>query len=329
MLKIILSFLLAGPCLCGAAVLRWDFSSEPSSWIAAGATDLFQWNRVQENIAVTWDSSKPNSFYSIPLPATLDGSQSFSFQFDIALDEIMIGTDPDKPYTFQIAAGFFDSASVGNPEFYRGSGMDSIHGPRNLLEFNYFADSGFGATVAPAIVSSDNQVFFSDNHPLEMLSGNVYTIRIAYDGPSRTVQSAILRNGEPDGINGDGKLRTITLPSRFSDFRLNRFGILSYSDAGQSPAFGGSLLARGTVDNVELVLPEPPRPRLELAKGEGHLVLVFSTAAGYNYQLETSVNLTEWEPAAEPAPGTGGSIEISYQGGAKPAEFFRLRISPQ
>jgi hypothetical protein len=44
----------------------------------------------------------------------------------------------------------------------------------------------------------------------------------------------------------------------FSQFLLNTFAIISYSDAGQAPFMPGSVLAHGVVDNVVVSAPLPP-----------------------------------------------------------------------
>ena len=53
-------------------------------------------------------------------------------------------------------------------EIKRGTGVNAINGARNALEFDYFPDSGFGATISPTILSSNNQFVTEFAFPLEL-----------------------------------------------------------------------------------------------------------------------------------------------------------------
>ncbi|MGV3774279.1 MAG: hypothetical protein ACO1QB_15360 [Verrucomicrobiales bacterium] len=310
----------------GATVIQWDFQTSPNEWSSWGKSELFHWDSEEGNLQVTWDSSKTNSYYSVPLPRNLTIKDSFGCEFDLKLNEI--SSNPEKPYTFQIAVGFFHFQSSARSEFFRGTGLDATHGPRNLLEFNYFPAAGLiESTVAPTLVSKDNHVYFSDNHPLELYQGETYTFRMSYDAASRTLQSWIWQNGLPYGPAADGKLRTITLPARFTDFSLDRFGVSSYSDAEQTPPFAGSILAHGEIDNVKLTLPSVPQPRLEITSEGSAISITLPTLPGYVYYLESSDNLTDWELVGELIEGDGSSHIYKTSSSGGPIKFYRARLA--
>src|SRR2546426_3698015 len=156
---------LAAALPSGAAAMAESFATDPlpHGWRAFGDGSLFEWNATNQNLEVTWDSSRTNSLFYRPLGTVLAKSDDFSFSFDLRLRDIAIGVDPGKPYTFEIAIGLCKFSSITNARFFRGAGINALYGPRNLVEFDYFPDSGFGATIAPTVVSSNNSIRFSDN----------------------------------------------------------------------------------------------------------------------------------------------------------------------
>jgi hypothetical protein len=249
---------------------------------------------------VTWDSTQTNSYFFLPLGLALTGADDFKIGFSIALDRIAIGTSEGKPYTFQIAVGLLNLSNAVNPQFFRGAGIDPVRGARNLLELAYFPDSGFGATVAPTLATEANNIAFSGNHPLELIPGVVYRFEMQFDSTHRTVASAMWRSGErvpPEG------LKPLQIPAHFADFRFDSIAIASYSDAGQSPQFAGSLQARGWVDDVELVVWHRVRARIHF--GESGVEIRFPTEPGWAYQVETCEDLAGWQAAGARIVGTG------------------------
>ncbi|HWH68587.1 MAG TPA: hypothetical protein VNT26_04345, partial [Candidatus Sulfotelmatobacter sp.] len=175
-----------------------DFASSPAlhGWQTYGETNLFSWNAANQNLEVTWDSSKENSYFLHPLGATLNRSNDFILRFDLRLADIAIGTQPDKPYTFQIAVGLLNLTNATNANFLRGTGFTSP----NLVEFDYFPDSGFGATVSPALISSNNE--YNDGgftFPLELTAGDLYHVEMRFIAAQQTLTTRMTRNGQPFG----------------------------------------------------------------------------------------------------------------------------------
>ncbi|MGI8966846.1 MAG: hypothetical protein ACR2H1_12275, partial [Limisphaerales bacterium] len=88
--------------LARAATFQEDFSENPADrgWKIFGDTNLFQWNAITQNLAVTWDSSRTNSYFYYLLNTILNRNDDFSFAFDLRLTEIIGGANPIKPSTF-------------------------------------------------------------------------------------------------------------------------------------------------------------------------------------------------------------------------------------
>lgn len=220
-----------------------DFRLNPltNGWKIFGETNLFAWNSTNQNMEVTWDSSKPNSYFYKPLGYTLSRANDdpFSLYFNLRMRDIAIGTTTNKPYTFQIAVGLLNFQQATNPGFLRGTGFDSP----NIFEFDYFPDSGFGATISPTVISSNHQ--FATSFILqEVTTNDHFQIGMVLGDGGGRVRTTIYRNGQ--FYAGD----VFFFPTNFTDFNVDTVAIASYSDEGQFPDFAGSILAHGAVDNV-------------------------------------------------------------------------------
>ena len=271
-----------------AAVIRTDFSSSPMTegWFHHGESELFDWNAGAQNLQVTWDSSKTNSFLYHPLPRYLTRKDDFSAELKLRFHDLEHGITAGKPYTFQIAFGFLNTTNAFNPDFFRGSGVNAQHGSRNLVEFTYFPDSGFGATVGPVIATEKNEMFYAHTFPVELSLDEAFLIKIAFTAADQTLRTTI------SSEDGTIPISSLVFPNRQSDFVVNAFSIHSYSDAGQNPPqFSGSIRAHASIDDINITLPADPAIRLSATATGG---LMFNTEPGWVYGVEHSVDFQAW-----------------------------------
>src|SRR5262249_37385414 len=171
---------------------------------------------------------------------------------DLQLVSVAAGISLNKPSTFELAFGFLNIVDAMKTNFYRGNGSASP----NLVEFDYFPDTGFGSTVWPTFVSTNGSVNYNgagDYTILDLAIGIWMHVAMNYAASNRTLTTSIPTNGVSIGA-----VNSVQLSSAFTDFRVGAFAIESYSDNGQDPRYGGSLLATGIVDNVSITLPPPP-----------------------------------------------------------------------
>src|SRR5881394_1117851 len=136
-----------------AATFQEDFSSSPLThgWRIIGNTNLFNWDPVNQNLVVTWDSSSSNSYFQLATGTILARQDDFSFAVDLRLDDIAGGVNSGKPGPFELAFGFQNCVDAQSTNFFRGNGRNSP----NLAEFDYFAGaSGIQPTVWPAMWST-------------------------------------------------------------------------------------------------------------------------------------------------------------------------------
>jgi len=280
-----------------ATTIADNFGADPlaEGWLAIGNTNLFQWDSPSQNVHVTWDSSQPNSFFCRSLGTDLNKATDFMLGFDLHLSDIGPGVNTDKTFTFQIAIGLLNLAQATNSAFIRGSGYESP----NLVEFDYFWDSGLGATVSPVLISSNNE--FSDGgftFPLELATNTTYHVTMLYTAGDRTLRTTVTANGTPlDSV------KDATLGASFSDFTVDHFGVSSYNDAGQYPGFEGSVLAHGVVDNFLFAAP-PPVTKINAGAGQ----VQFTATTNWLYTLERTTNFQSWNAVSATLAGMDGTM---------------------
>ncbi|HWX19811.1 MAG TPA: hypothetical protein VN578_07885 [Candidatus Binatia bacterium] len=307
--------------VAGAATFQEDFATDPLArgWRVFGDRDLFHWNPTSQNLEVTWDSSQTNSYFQF-LPGTIVArDDDFSFGLDLRLDDIAAGVNPSKPSTFELAFGLQNLVNAQGTNFLRSTGTASA----NLVELDFFPDTGFGPTVSPAVWSTNSLLNYNgpeDFTIMDLPVGVPMRITLSYTASNQTLSTTITTNGVSIGAVHD-----VRLSPSFTDFRVGTFAIESYSDAGQDPRYGGSLLAHGVVDNV--VLTVPPNPVKDLNGGINHGVwqVQFVSRSNWVYTLERTMDFQTWTAASGAAPGNGGGLVLEDTNSPAARAFYRVR----
>ena len=312
----------------GTAVFEELFAIEPSArgWRSFGDATLFQWNSTNEQLEVTWDSSRTNSFFYQSLGTILTKADDFSVSFDLRLRDIRAGATPGKTNEFEIAIGLLNYWSATNANAFRGAGVSSMYGVRNLVEFDYFPDAGFGDTVATTVVSTNNRIFPVHNFPLTLTVGATFRVTLVYSASNQVLRTLATRNGQPFGLPPDNTLGDLLLAGR-PDFRVDSFAVISYSDAIQigAPEYHGSVLAHGTVDNVEVVWPDAPVAGMKLQFFAGASRVEFTSRTNWIYRLERTADFDLWVPSSLSAGGTGGTLTLTDTNPPASSLFYRVR----
>jgi len=269
-----------------------DFATDPAArgWKTAGDATLFQWNASSQNLEVTWDSARSNSFFCRPLGAPLNRGCDFTFAFDLRLSDITAGATPGKPFTFELAVGLVNLAQATQANFLRGTGWDSP----NLVEFDYFPDSGFGATISPTIISSNMQ-FATGFNLVELTPNDTFRVTMRYEGDTAELTTGITKNGQPFT-----PIQKVTLGPEFTDFVVDHVAVCSYSDAGQDPQWSGSILAHGAVDNLLFMVGKTGTLEMGLRGRivDGHWQAEFDALPGWTYALHRTADFQSWHLAA-------------------------------
>ncbi len=296
--------------------LAWhaeDFSTDPlaSRWVVHGDESLFEWDAEAGVLAVTWDSEKPNSSFHCPLGLVLTEADAFAFTFDIAFAEVKAGHLDGQPYTFEVAVGLVDIESVKADGFSRGTGSDSP----NLVEWDYFPDTGFGATVSPAIASRKSQFAAGFTFPAALAVGEKYSVRMEYDSGERTLKTFMLENSK-----AWKEIQSVKLQDDFSGFAVDAFSISSYTAKGTE----SSLFATGTVDNLAIAV-DRSQPRIvgaRLIDGQWR-ARTFGFAAA-DYLLERTADLHDWQSVGNGVRSDGFYLRLIDEQPPDGGGFYRM-----
>ncbi len=101
-----------------------------NGWEIFGDTNLFQWDSTNQNLDVTWNSSRSDSYFHRPLGTILGTDDDFSVEFDLRLSGA-------APGNFEVAVGLLNLSDATSTIFSR-----LIGSTPNLFEFDYFPDGG-------------------------------------------------------------------------------------------------------------------------------------------------------------------------------------------
>ena len=296
--------------------LAWhieDFSANPlgNGWAVHGDESLFKWDADAGTLAVTWDSEKPNSMFHRPLGLTLTEADAFAFAFDITLDKVKAGHLDGQPYTFEVALGLFNIDSAKADGFNRGTGTDSP----NLVEWDYFPDTGFGATISSAVASAKSQFTAGFTFPAEMATGETYSVRMEFDPAGRELKTFMLQNG-----TAWNEIKTVTLADDIAGFAVDAFSVSSYTAKGSEL----SLLAAGRVDNLAVAVARS-QPRIVNARlADGQWVARSFGFDAVDDVLERSGDLREWQAVWNGVREDGFYLRLIDENPPVGGGFYRL-----
>ncbi len=296
------------------------FTNDPAAngWSVFGDTNLFQWDSTNHDLAVTWDSSQPNSYFYHALPLTLNKETDFMLAFDLTLTNAMAGSDPTMPFTFELAIGFLNLTNATNSDFLRGTGLTP-----NLIEFDYFPDDGLGdtATVGPTIISADDDFNFAgDTFPVPLTLGHLYHVQMTYVASNQTLVTIMMDIGNQFGPINQAVLNVDT---NFDDFQLDQLAIMSYSGADQDPEFMGSIFAQGTVANFIVAVP-PPVENIAGAFSGGVWQVQCTSSTNWLYTLQRTLDFQTWTPLSAPVTGNGGTLTLQDTNPPPGPSFYRV-----
>jgi hypothetical protein len=301
----------------GATIIIENFSTNPlqNGWQIFGNTNLFQWDSTNYDLAVTWDSSQTNCYFYHSLGTVLTRNDDFSIAFGLQLNDVAV-----DGFGFELAINLLNFADATSTNLQRGVGIDPAFGARSVAEFDYFPDAGFGATISPTIISSNNQFASAFNFPLELTNGISFHIVMTYTASNQTFSTLITNNsnGQPFGPIDDVRLNSYG--TNFSDFRLDTVAISNYSDTNSY----GSIFVHGIVDNFVVTVPPPPIQDLTGAFSNGVWQVQFISRSNWLYTLERTGDFQSWTDVS--LATSGNATNLFLQDTNPPADnaFYRV-----
>jgi hypothetical protein len=313
---------LAGFAAVAGTVLAEDFSNNPAAdgWQSFGATNLFTWNASDQDLRVTWDSSRPNSYFYHPLGTIMTSNDAFSLNFDIQLNDA--STNGDGSYQFELAIGFLNLAEAESTNFLRGSGDNAT----NLAEFDYFPpdDQGDGPSLDATLLDTNGNYYFA-YADVPLVFGTLYHVTINHAAGTAALTGGILVHGQLYAALPQTS-SDIFASSSVGDFRLDTLAISSYSDMG---GYGGSLLAHGLVKNLLMTSPPPPVTYLSGSWSNNAWQVQFWSRTNWNYILEKSSDLETWSPLPPGLGGTGVLMTLQDTNAPRQSQYYRVSANPQ
>lgn len=296
-----------------AAGWQEDFSTNPAErgWKVFGDSSLFNWNATNQLLDVTWNTEQTNSFFHRPLGTILAKDDDFTLGFDLRVDTVDAVGLTGKQYAFEIAVGLLNITQAITPNFFRGDGFSSP----NLVEFDYFPDTGFSDTVSPTVVSSNSMFRPAFIFPYELIPGDWHRIVMRYTASTGTLLVTVTNLATLAGTD-----TSIVLGSTFKDFRVDTLAISSYADRTTD----GHVIVQGAVDNFIVTLPDPPVMNFAGKFIDGEWQTGFLSRTNWLYTLERTTNLVTWTTASAVTNGTGVNVAIADTNAASANAFYRV-----
>ncbi|MBI3848944.1 MAG: hypothetical protein HY298_01450 [Verrucomicrobia bacterium] len=317
----------------GAGTFSEDFSGDPAArgWQVFGDTNLFHWDATNNHLAVTWDSSQPNSYFHRPLGTILTRSDDFSLAFDLRLDDIVSGNESNKTGGLEIALGFLNHATATSTNFMRGA----FGSAPSLVEFDYFPAGyyDFGgsifdvaATTTPTFIST-NSFHFAPTvfapYTFELPTNRVVHVAMTYTASNQTLITILTTNGallfQPPNV-----VLTDTNSSGFNasdDFRVDTFSISSYSSAGDD---FDSVLGHGVVDNFVVTTPPPPVTNLTGEFTNNIWQVQFISRTNWLYTFERTVDFSAWTNVSATFSGNATNLFLQDTNPPPDKAFYRV-----
>lgn len=333
---LLLLTLLAGAA--NAQTITELFTNNPAAdgWNVFGDASLFQWIPTNHNLAVTWDSSQPNSYFYHPLGTNLTTNSSFSFSFDLTLSDAQI-----QAGTFELAVGLMNFADATNANFLRGTGFNAT----NLVEFDFFMDPDFGNSVAASEVDT-NGLFADVYDDVSLPTNYTFHIAVTYFAGDSMVSAIIGGTNKSDNylifdfaLNRFEQLYSylpnVFIESGFGNFNVDTLAIMSYDATGAFDNEGNqgdvSLLAHGTVANISFTTSPEPAGNLT-----GHGInspflphsfeVQWQTYSNWTYVVERTLDFKTWTNITVQADHGDGTPNSYIDTNATPNQaFYRIQ----
>lgn len=317
-----------------ATTINENFSTDPlqHGWQIFGDTNLFTWNATNQKLEVTWDSSQTNSYFYQPLGTTITRYDDFSLAFDLTLHDIASGTEAGKTGPMEIGFGFLNFAGATNATFMRGA----YGSAPNVAEFGYYAHGYYDyfgtiydspAAAVPSFISGVNSFDYAPQilsvYDCELPTNQTLHVTFVYTATNQTAALTITTNGAMvaafpdlalDGSNGFAD------PTN-DDFLVDTFSISSYSSFGDDY---DSILAHGTVANIQVTVPPPARNLVGSFTNDLWRV-DFSARTNWLFTLQRTTDFQSWTNVSPAIAGSNGNLFLQDTNPVGGQAFYRIQ----
>lgn len=311
-----------------ALTITENFATDPAAagWQVFGDTNLFQWDSTNHDLAVTWDSTQPNSYFYLPLGRTVTKNDDFSISFDLTLYQASVG-DTTGPLSLNL--GFFNQAEATDPSFNAGYGFTPDVAAFAYYPYGFFPpDFPSPATATASFVDSTSSFFAPasfDPYEVVLPTNVLLHVALAYTAANQTATLAITTNGVavlqfPDLLitpAGNGQFNDT------NDFNVDTVSVASFTEIGQTYS---SIYAQGTIGNLIVNVP-PPAQNLSAFFTNGAWQVSFSARTNWLYTLESTTNFSSWHDVSLTTPGLNGWMTLPDTNVPANHAFYRIRAT--
>jgi hypothetical protein len=340
MKKICLTLALAGVFVLSVAratTIAENFTTNPlqNGWQIFGDTNLFQWDSTNQNLGVTWDSSRTNSYFYHPLGTILTREDDFSIEFYLRMNDIGSGTEPGKTGPMELAVGFMNLAGATSTNFMRGVyyPISAPTGAVNLVEFDYFPSGYYDFGGIFPVNATTQPVFISTNgtfaptvlaqYVFELPTNQTVHVSMAYTATNQTMVTVLTNEAWfiqlPNVVLTDGGNSLFT---EADNFHLDTISISSYSSVGDDY---DSVLAHGVVDNVVVTVPPPPVQNFTGSFTNVVWQGQFLSRSNWLYAIERTTDFASWTNASPTTLGNATNLFLQDTNPPVDKAFYRVR----
>ena len=289
-----------------ATLVREKFASNPAldGWQIYGDTNLFQWDPVNHNLAVTWDSAQTNSYFYHPLDRTYTTNDSFCVQFDLTLtNELAVGY-------FQLAVGLCNLAEATALGFSRANAVSP-----DLFEFDYYPDGAesYGPSIDATLIDAGSNFYFTYDASQPLPNAVTCHVVLIHPANTATISGVVYTNGQV--------MTTLPIIDNYgaAGFQLDTLVVANYTTLDDT--YGDSLFAQGSVANLSFASPLPVGLVRATAAGQVQL----NSDTNWLYTLEQTTDFQTWTAAAPAVFGSGTNLLLQAADVPAGKSFYRVR----
>ncbi len=317
-----------------AVTITENFATNPlqNGWQVFGDTNLFQWDSVNHQLAVEWDSTRSNSYFHYPLGTVVTRYDDFSFSFDLRLSDIASGVETNKTGPIQLGFGFLNSAVATSSGYVRNSYANAP----NVAGFDYYAWGYFDfggmiyespAATTPAFISGVNSFAYSPAivsvYNNELPTNQTVHVTMTYTASNQTAVITVTTNGVPTTTLPNLVLNDANGFADTDDFFVDMFSVSSFSSIGDDY---NSILAHGAVDNIVVTLP-PPVQNVTGGFSNSVWLVEFDSRRNWLYTLQRTTNFISWTDVSVPAGGNGTNLFLQDTNAIMDKALYRVRAA--
>lgn len=302
-----------------AETIRENFSADPaaSGWIAVGETNLFRGKPENKWLEVSWDSSKAQSLFLLPLPRPLTSADGFSFGFNLNLWTNHAGPFFGPAESMPVTIGLFNLRDTTNR---------SLLTPGTISNMVVLHHTTIDLPANPHFFGFRSALGFADDKGIATPPPGHLTVVTPRLQPSAGVSGYLLYDSETRSIRhlasyaGQQGYSPITyLPQPATSFSCDAFGVIVWNQASwnREPAN-----FEGTLSGVRIGRYSHPIGPLTMPTAYS---VAFVGQPAWEYSLDASSDLSAWTPV-QTIPGDEGELRLSdSREGLFSQQFYRVR----